>query len=59
MYLSQQLLFSVQREGPSIDVIMISPKTSRFDPCTIVIFLLAMFCISVGGYWAGTSSVQG
>lgn len=49
----------ILRDGPSIEVIMISPKISRFDPCTIVIFLLAMFCISLGGYWAGTSSAQG
>ena len=49
----------LQREGRSVQVVLVAPSVSRLDPCIAVIFLLAMFCITVGGYWAGVTSASG
>ncbi|KAJ8306671.1 hypothetical protein KUTeg_015712 [Tegillarca granosa] len=42
--------------GKDIDVLLFSPNLhDDFDPCIVVIFLIAMLCITVGGYWSGVS----
>ena len=38
----------------SIEVLMYAPEINgRFDPCMIVIFLIAVTNIAIGGFWAG------
>ncbi|XP_078329329.1 signal peptide peptidase-like 2B [Crassostrea virginica] len=49
----------ILREGRAVQVVLVAPSVSRLDPCIAVIFLLAMFCITVGGYWAGVTSASG
>lgn len=36
-----------------IEVALIVPNIPLFDPCAVVIFLLAMSSVIIGGYWAG------
>lgn len=47
---------AVKNLGKDIDVLLFSPNLhDDFDPCIVVIFLIAMLCITVGGYWSGVS----
>ncbi|XP_061167880.1 signal peptide peptidase-like 2B [Saccostrea echinata] len=49
----------ILREGSEVEVMLVAPDSSGFDPCIVVIFLLAMLCIIVGGYWAGVVKTSG
>lgn len=39
--------------GMFIEIALIVPNIPLFDPCAVVIFLLAMSSVIIGGYWGG------
>ncbi|OWF35271.1 signal peptide peptidase-like 2B [Mizuhopecten yessoensis] len=44
----------IQNIGPSVDLLMYSPGLrDEFDPCMVVLFVLAVGCVTIGGYWSG------
>ncbi|CAC5406622.1 SPPL2B [Mytilus coruscus] len=44
----------IQKLGKSVELMIYSPEVlDKFDPCMVVIFLLAVVCVAVGGFWSG------
>lgn len=44
----------IQNLGSKIEVMLFSPGLrDEFDPCMVVLFLLAVGCVTIGGYWSG------
>ncbi|XP_060081190.1 signal peptide peptidase-like 2B [Ylistrum balloti] len=44
----------IQSIGSKVEVLMFSPGLrDEFDPCLIVLFVIAVGCVTVGGYWSG------
>lgn len=46
--------FPSQDAGPEVTVGLYSPWDSPFPLSLIVIWILAMFSVTVGAYWSGT-----
>ncbi|XP_033725447.1 signal peptide peptidase-like 2B [Pecten maximus] len=44
----------IQNLGPNVEVLMYSPGLrDEFDPCLVVLFVVAVGCVTIGGYWSG------
>ncbi|XP_052059535.1 signal peptide peptidase-like 2B isoform X2 [Mytilus californianus] len=49
----------IQKLGKSVELMIYAPEVSdKFDPCMVVIFLLAVVCVAVGGFWSGLTFID-
>ncbi|KAL3885324.1 hypothetical protein ACJMK2_025400 [Sinanodonta woodiana] len=49
----------IQKLGSILEVILFVPVLeTRFDPNMIIIFLIAVSCIIIGGYWSGITQLD-
>lgn len=49
----------IQSVGSSVELMMYSPlEEDKFDPCIVIIFALAVVCITIGGYWSGVTTMD-
>uniref|UniRef100_A0A8C7E7N2 PA domain-containing protein n=1 Tax=Naja naja TaxID=35670 RepID=A0A8C7E7N2_NAJNA len=44
--------------GRNVNVGLYSPPQPIFDYSLVIIFLIAMFCVSLGGYWSGRAELE-
>ncbi|KAM6426120.1 signal peptide peptidase-like 2A isoform 1-T1 [Liasis olivaceus] len=44
--------------GRNVNVALYSPPEPLFDYSMVIIFLIAMFCVSLGGYWSGRAELE-
>uniref|UniRef100_A0A8C5WMX2 Signal peptide peptidase like 2A n=1 Tax=Laticauda laticaudata TaxID=8630 RepID=A0A8C5WMX2_LATLA len=47
-----------QTLGRNVSVGLYSPPQPIFDYSLVIIFLIAMFCVSLGGYWSGRAELE-
>ncbi|XP_026565626.1 signal peptide peptidase-like 2A isoform X2 [Pseudonaja textilis] len=47
-----------QTLGRNVNVGLYSPPQPIFDYSLVIIFLIAMFCVSLGGYWSGRAELE-
>uniref|UniRef100_U3F777 Signal peptide peptidase-like 2A-like protein n=1 Tax=Micrurus fulvius TaxID=8637 RepID=U3F777_MICFL len=47
-----------QTLGRNVNVGLYSPPQPIFDYNLVIIFLIAMFCVSLGGYWSGRAELE-
>ncbi|XP_071140613.1 signal peptide peptidase-like 2A isoform X3 [Mytilus edulis] len=50
----------IQKLGKTVEMMIYAPEVSDklFDPCMVVIFLLAVVCVAVGGFWSGLTVIE-
>lgn len=49
-----ETVYHLQTEGPKSQILLYAPSDSfKLDPNMLVLFLIAVSCVSVGGCWAG------
>ncbi|VDI74725.1 signal peptide peptidase-like 2B [Mytilus galloprovincialis] len=50
----------IQKLGKTVELMIYAPEVSDklFDPCMVVIFLLAVVCVAVGGFWSGLTVID-
>lgn len=55
---SRDIIDLEQTLGRNVNVALYSPPEPFFDYSMVIIFLIAMFCVSVGGYWSGRAELE-
>ncbi|XP_074090784.1 signal peptide peptidase-like 2A isoform X1 [Macrotis lagotis] len=58
-FMSKKDLRDMQQTlGTNISVILYAPPWPKFDYTMIVIFVIAVSCVALGGYWSGISELE-
>ncbi|XP_063170316.1 signal peptide peptidase-like 2A isoform X2 [Candoia aspera] len=55
---SRDIIDLEQTLGRNVNVALYSPPEPLFDYSMVIMFLIAMFCVSLGGYWSGRAELE-